>query len=105
LTSQADAWHSAQAPRFAKCDVLVLLLLLMLLPPQTWQIHPGKLLMVGDSHEDVECGNAAGTATCLIAGGGNEVGEYAQPAHLWGQFVCVHGVLATSCTFNVCSRL
>ena len=42
---------------------------------QTWDIHPGKLLMVGDSHEDVECGNAAGTATCLIAGGGNEVGE------------------------------
>ena len=42
---------------------------------QTWGIHPGKLLMVGDSHEDVECGNAAGTATCLIAGGGNEVGE------------------------------
>jgi hypothetical protein len=30
--------------------------------------------MVGDSHEDVECGNAAGTATCLLAGGGNEVG-------------------------------
>jgi hypothetical protein len=29
--------------------------------------------MVGDSLEDVECGNAAGTASCLIAGGGNEV--------------------------------
>jgi phosphoglycolate phosphatase-like HAD superfamily hydrolase len=28
--------------------------------------------MVGDSFEDVEVGNAAGTATCLIAGGGNE---------------------------------
>lgn len=28
--------------------------------------------MVGDSFEDVECGNAAGTATCLVAGGGNE---------------------------------
>jgi hypothetical protein len=24
--------------------------------------------MVGDSTEDVECGNAAGTATCFIAG-------------------------------------
>jgi hypothetical protein len=32
------------------------------------------MLMVGDSLEDVECGNAAGTASCLIAGGGNEVG-------------------------------
>lgn len=31
------------------------------------------MLMVGDSLEDVECGNAAGTASCLIAGGGNEV--------------------------------
>lgn len=39
-----------------------------------WNIPPYKLLMVGDSTEDVECGNAAGTATCLIAGGGNEVG-------------------------------
>ena len=28
--------------------------------------------MVGDSFEDVEVGNAAGTATCLVAGGGNE---------------------------------
>lgn len=37
-----------------------------------WGIPPHKLLMVGDSTEDVECGNAAGTATCLIAGGGNE---------------------------------
>lgn len=38
-----------------------------------WHIPPYRLLMVGDSTEDVECGNAAGTATCLIAGGGNEV--------------------------------
>lgn len=37
-----------------------------------WNIPPYKLLMVGDSTEDVETGNAAGTATCLIAGGGNE---------------------------------
>jgi hypothetical protein len=35
--------------------------------------------MVGDSTEDVECGNAAGTATCLIAGGGNETGAAAAP--------------------------
>ena len=28
--------------------------------------------MTSCSFEDVECGNAAGTATCLIAGGGNE---------------------------------
>lgn len=39
---------------------------------EAWQLHPGRLLMVGDSFEDVEVGNAAGTATCLIAGGGNE---------------------------------
>lgn len=45
-----------------------------------WGIPPHRLLMVGDSTEDVECGNAAGTATCLIAGGGNEVGgEAAAP--------------------------
>ena len=37
-----------------------------------WDVEPQSLLMVGDSTEDVECGNAAGTATCLIAGGGNE---------------------------------
>jgi len=35
---------------------------------QSWGLQPGKLLMVGDSLEDVECGNAAGTATCLVAG-------------------------------------
>jgi HAD superfamily hydrolase (TIGR01549 family) len=40
-----------------------------------WGIPPHKLLMVGDSTEDVECGNAAGTATSLIAGGGNELVE------------------------------
>ena len=45
-----------------------------------WDIPVHKLLMVGDSTEDVECGNAAGTATCLIAGGGNETsGEAAAP--------------------------
>jgi HAD superfamily hydrolase (TIGR01549 family) len=42
---------------------------------EAWQIPPHKLLMVGDSTEDVECGNAAGTATSLIAGGGNELVE------------------------------
>ena len=35
--------------------------------------------MVGDSPEDVETGNAAGTATAFISGGGNEVGG-AEPA-------------------------
>ena len=40
-----------------------------------WGIPPYRLLMVGDSVEDVECGNAAGTATCLIAGGGNEISD------------------------------
>lgn len=40
---------------------------------QKWGIPASKLLMVGDSTEDVECGNAAGTASCLISGGGNEV--------------------------------
>ncbi|GAX82142.1 hypothetical protein CEUSTIGMA_g9570.t1 [Chlamydomonas eustigma] len=37
-----------------------------------WRVYPSTLLMVGDSFEDVEVGNAAGTATCLVAGGGNE---------------------------------
>ncbi|KAG2444612.1 hypothetical protein HXX76_001356 [Chlamydomonas incerta] len=39
---------------------------------KTWGLDPADLLMVGDSFEDVECGNASGTATCLVAGGGNE---------------------------------
>jgi len=43
-----------------------------------WNLPPETLLMVGDSIEDVECGNAAGTATCHILGGGNEVGGAAQ---------------------------
>ena len=38
-----------------------------------WNLPTAKLLMVGDSPEDIECGNAAGTASCLISGGGNEV--------------------------------
>lgn len=47
----------------------------------TWGIPPSRLLMVGDSTEDVECGNAAGTASCLITGGGNEIrtGEASRP--------------------------
>jgi len=40
---------------------------------ERWGIGPEKLLMVGDSAEDVEVGLAAGTGTCLISGGGNEV--------------------------------
>ncbi len=40
---------------------------------QAWGVPPANLLMVGDSTEDVETGNAAGTASCLIAGGGNEL--------------------------------
>ena len=41
-----------------------------LVPPlQVWGVDPSRMLMVGDSFEDVECGNAAGTASCLIAGG------------------------------------
>ncbi len=36
--------------------------------PQEWGLPPSSLLMVGDSFEDVECGNASGTATCLVAG-------------------------------------
>lgn len=38
--------------------------------PQTWGIDPADMLMVGDSFEDVECGNASGAASCLIAGRG-----------------------------------
>jgi len=44
---------------------------------KVWGLPPNSLLMVGDSIEDVECGNAAGTATCHIQGGGNEVGAAA----------------------------
>ena len=40
---------------------------------ERWGLGPEKLLMVGDSAEDVEVGLAAGTGTCLISGGGNEV--------------------------------
>lgn len=39
------------------------------LPPQAWGLQPFELLMVGDSMEDIETANAAGTASCLIAGG------------------------------------
>jgi HAD superfamily hydrolase (TIGR01509 family) len=45
---------------------------LLLHVAQQWGVPPSSLLMVGDSFEDVEVGNAAGTATCLVAGGGNE---------------------------------
>ncbi len=45
--------------------------------PQTWGIDPADMLMVGDSFEDVECGNAAGTATCLVAGGAGWLGPWA----------------------------
>ncbi|KAI8468343.1 MAG: HAD-like domain-containing protein [Monoraphidium minutum] len=55
--------------RFVKPDKRLLLSL-----AEDLGARPGHMLMVGDSLEDVECGNAAGTATCLIAGGGNEVG-------------------------------
>jgi len=44
-----------------------------------WRLDPRDMLMVGDSTEDVECGNAAGTATCLIEGGGNEVSSVRPP--------------------------
>lgn len=47
---------------------------------QQWNIAPSRLLMVGDSTEDVECGNAAGTASCLILGGGNELQAQSRPA-------------------------
>ncbi|GAB4824051.1 hypothetical protein N2152v2_011097 [Parachlorella kessleri] len=47
---------------------------------EAWGLPPARLLMVGDSTEDVETGNAAGTATCLIAGGGNEVVQATPPA-------------------------
>ncbi|KAL6762209.1 HAD-like domain-containing protein [Haematococcus lacustris] len=45
---------------------------LLLHVAQVWGVEPSELLMVGDSWEDVEVGNAAGTASCLVAGGGNE---------------------------------
>lgn len=35
---------------------------------QTWGINPSEMLMVGDSFEDVECGNASGAASCLVSG-------------------------------------
>lgn len=39
---------------------------------EQWGVPVYSMLMVGDSLEDVEVGNAAGSATCLIKGGGNE---------------------------------
>ena len=51
---------------------------------QEWGVQPWQLLMVGDSTEDIETGNAAGTATCLIAGGGNEVAGAATAVHPLG---------------------
>jgi len=40
---------------------------------ERWGVQEmGRVLMVGDSLEDVEIGNACGAASCLIAGGGNE---------------------------------
>jgi len=44
-----------------------------------WGVDPSSLLMVGDSREDVECGKAAGTGTCLISGGGNELSAETLP--------------------------
>lgn len=70
-----EEWRSAfdairtREYRFVKPDKRLLLSL-----AKDLGARPGHVLMVGDSHEDVECGNAAGTASCLIAGGGNEVG-------------------------------
>lgn len=37
------------------------------------KVQEHDMLMVGDSREDVECGNAAGAMTCLLEGGGNEI--------------------------------
>lgn len=39
---------------------------------QAWGVPPHQLLMVGDSSDDIEAACAAGTASCLIAGGGSE---------------------------------
>lgn len=52
--------------------------------PQLWGVPPSSLLMVGDSAEDVEVGNAAGAASCLVAGGGNEKPGAAPAAPLPG---------------------
>ena len=45
---------------------------LLLHVAELWDCSPQELLMVGDSREDVEIGNTCGSATALIAGGGNE---------------------------------
>jgi HAD superfamily hydrolase (TIGR01549 family) len=47
---------------------------------EKWNMHPTRLLMVGDSTEDIECGNAGGCATCKVMGGGNEPGLKTAPA-------------------------
>jgi phosphoglycolate phosphatase-like HAD superfamily hydrolase/SAM-dependent methyltransferase len=47
--------------------------LLLDVAERRWGVREmGRVLMVGDSLEDVEIGNACGAASCLIAGGGNE---------------------------------
>lgn len=45
---------------------------LLLHVAELWGCSPQDLLMVGDSREDVEIGCTCGSATALIAGGGNE---------------------------------
>eukprot|EP00180_Rhodochaete_pulchella_P001436 Plantae.Rhodophyta-Rhodochaete_pulchella.ctg22468.p1 GENE.Plantae.Rhodophyta-Rhodochaete_pulchella.ctg22468~~Plantae.Rhodophyta-Rhodochaete_pulchella.ctg22468.p1 ORF type:complete len:367 (+),score=42.68 Plantae.Rhodophyta-Rhodochaete_pulchella.ctg22468:341-1441(+) len=40
-----------------------------------WCIHPSEIVMIGDSKEDVEVGNAGGAMSCLVLGGGNEVSQ------------------------------
>ncbi len=62
---------------------------------QAWQLEPSRMLMVGDSFEDVECGNAAGYATCYIQGGRKEKKKEGKTYARWQ--ACVKGALASKC--------
>lgn len=43
-----------------------------------WQVAPGQVLLVGDYRDDILCGRAAGTLTCLLKNPHNE--SYAELA-------------------------
>lgn len=71
---------------------------------QTWGLDPADLLMVGDSFEDVECGNASGTATCLVAGRSCTcLRTDSLSGACAASIACLGFRLLVHCTFTACS--